>query len=163
MNTLQLISYFQFLSLYYTVLLSKFLQSLEVANFKINISFIDNAIDDIKDSLIGKNYYDLRNDDEKIQENGIDSSSILRNASGILVILFQGCCCCFIMYAIKAKFVSLPKHTIIKVRENVEKGSSKSEVSESVIDSCRRNIKRRSRHLLPPLLKMIKLMMPSQK
>jgi hypothetical protein len=163
MNTLQLISYFQFLSLYYTVLLYKFLQSLEVANFKISISFIDNAIDDIKDSLIEKNYYDLRNDDEKIQENGIDSSSILRNASGILMILFQGCCCCFIMYAIKAKFVSLPKHTIIKARKKAEKGFPESEVSESVIGSCRRNTRWRSRNFLPPLLEMIKLMIPSQK
>lgn len=90
MNTLQLISYFQFLSLYYTVLLAKFLQSLDVASLNIEIAFIDDIIDDIKDSLLNINDYNLGSNDEKIQENGIDSSSILRNASGILLILFQG-------------------------------------------------------------------------
>jgi hypothetical protein len=142
MNTLQLISYFQFLSLYYTILLAKFLQSLDVSSLKIRIAFIDDMIDDIKDGLLRNNDYNLGNNDEKIQENGIDSSSILRNASGILTILFQGCCCCLVMYALKAKFVTLKEkqkerhepmvsHTLSSTETVKNLMSSKSAESES--------------------------------
>lgn len=91
LNTLQIISYFQFTSLYFPLTLSAFLESLSIASFNINIGIVDEMVDNMKEYAIGNEDYDLYPDgDDQIQENGIDSLSIIRNASGIAMIMTQG-------------------------------------------------------------------------
>ena len=129
LNTLQIISYFPFLSVYFPKQVSSFIESLAIANFKIEIGFVEETIDNIKDSLIGNNDYDLYPDNETYEQNGIDSLSILRNASGMMTIFFQGLCTCLLVFALKAKFVTVPN---LDNQENDLKTKFKAKKSSSI-------------------------------
>ena len=90
LNTLQIITYFPFLSLYFPQDVTAFVESLAIATFKIEIGFIDETINNIKEAMIGNSDYNLYNEDDQMEQNGIDSLSIIRNASGIVLIFSQG-------------------------------------------------------------------------
>ena len=115
LNTLQIISYFAFLNLYMPDFLSEFIESLAIANFNIELGFVDDAIDDFQNYWIGNYDYDLYTEDDTYEDNGIESLSILRNASRIMFILSQGLFFCMILYALKAKFVTIESPSL---REN---------------------------------------------
>ena len=109
-NILQIISYFPYLILYLPQFLSDFIKSLAIANLNIHISYIDDPIDSIKESLFQDNIYSMNNDDQSFESNGIDSLSIIKNASGMLVILAQGMLTWLILYSIKAKLITVPQN-----------------------------------------------------
>ena len=123
-NTLQIISYFPYLTLYLPQYLTDFIKSLAIVNFNIHISYIDDPIDNFKNSLFKDNVYDLNNNDQSLENNGIDSLSIIKNASGMLIILFQGMITWFIFYAIKAKWITIPESINQEIQINSKNETS---------------------------------------
>lgn len=84
-------------------------------------SFVDDMVDSINDLWIESSSYDIKNEDYRSSDNGIDSSSVLRNASRVFVLFFQGSWVAFILYSLKAKYITIPD---IEAREKSRKKRS---------------------------------------
>lgn len=90
LNTLQIISYFPYLTLYMPMFLEEFIGSLTISNLQISFKLLDDAIESLQENWIGNNEYEINSEDQKYKEDGISSMSVIRNATRILKTLFQG-------------------------------------------------------------------------
>lgn len=111
LNTLQIISYFPYLTLYMPMFLEEFIGSLTISNLQISFKLLDDAIESLQENWIGNNEYEINSEDQKYKEDGISSMSVIRNATRILKTLFQGLLLWIIFYALKAKFITVADET----------------------------------------------------
>jgi len=109
LNTLQLISFFRYLKFYFPEFLNKFLQSLRIANFDVQIDFIENLSNSVAALFsMDKDYGQGLEDDYIYRTNDIETSNLILNSKGIILILVYSFLSWAIFYTLRAKFISLP-------------------------------------------------------
>ncbi|CAI2386702.1 unnamed protein product [Moneuplotes crassus] len=108
MNTLQLLYYYPFFSVYFPIHVVSFFKSFTISRFEVD--FISNSQNSALDYFISNEKYHLETSNKKFIENDLESSNILRNLSSLTIAFVQGTILCFILLAIKGKFVTAQQY-----------------------------------------------------
>ena len=109
LNTLQLISFFRYLKFYFPGFLNVFLQSLRIANFDVQIDFVENLSNSVSALFsMDRDYGQGLEGDYIYRTNDIETSNLILNSKGIILIVTYSFLSWAIFYTLKAKFITLP-------------------------------------------------------